>query len=205
MELIGHLLIIRVGMACRDEAVLDASETFMQHTNHGRQTVRCAAGVGDAAVFRGELVIVDTADDSEVFAFGRGGNHDFLRAGIQVRIEPGFAVGSPAGEKPGGFQSHVDAQIGPRQIARIAFRTDFDCVAVDHQVIAADFHVAAETPLRTVVFEQIAQSLCGTQIVDGHHFDIGRPVFAGLTSHDGPQSDPADAAEPVDSHSHRWT
>src|SRR5215831_20303886 len=86
------------------------------------QTVRRAAGVGDALVFRGELVVVDAEDDGAVRALGRRRDNDAPGARLDMSVEawPPFLATLAVGEAAGRLDRHLDAEVLPGQLLRIA-------------------------------------------------------------------------------------
>jgi hypothetical protein len=94
-------------------------------------------------------------------------------------------------EDTGAFQHQVDAEVGPRQVRRVAFREHRDPPTVDYQrpVRGGDRTVVA--PVDGVVFEEVGQVVDVGDVVDRNEIE---PV--------GIQQDlqcrPADAAQSVD-------
>ena len=66
------------------------------------ETMWCAAGVVG--------VVVDAEHDRDVGIRRRGGDHDLLRARVEMLLRA-FAIG----EEAGGLEDDVDAQVAPRQ------------------------------------------------------------------------------------------
>ena len=71
-----------------------------------------------------------------------------------------------AGEKSGRFQDHVDAQVFPRQISRVAFLEDLNLVTAhdDVLVVVADF--AVEFSVDRVPFQEMREGFGVGEIVD---------------------------------------
>jgi hypothetical protein len=80
-----------------------------------------------------------------------------------------------------------------RQVGRITFRRHDNALAVDDQVIAIDFHRAAERAVHAVTLEQHGIGLGAGQIVDVDQFQI---VIGALKN--GARHVAADAAKAVD-------
>ena len=98
-----------------------------------------------------------------------------------------------AGEHAGAFQHQVDAEVGPRQVRRVAFGERRDPPAVDQQCPVRGGDRTRVAAVDGVVFEEVGQVVDVGDVVDR---DEVEPV--------GVQQDlqrrPADAAQPVDGH-----
>jgi hypothetical protein len=85
-------------------------------------------------------VVVDAEDERDVLALGGGRDDDFLRAAtVDVRARLGRVR-----EDAGRLDHDLDAEILPRDLARVALREHDDRLAVDLDPAAGRFHVARE-------------------------------------------------------------
>ena len=127
----------------------------MQHLGDGRQAIRRATGVGDALEFRSQLVIVDAHDTGQIRAIlSRSAEHNTFGAGGEVRVVTRFVAGAAGGEDARTFHHHIDFQLAPGQIRRIAFSKRTDRPSVDDQVGVVVIHRPVKTAVDTVVFQQ---------------------------------------------------
>src|SRR5690606_15785051 len=134
--------------------------------------------------------VVDAVHDGGVDVLAAGGrDDDLLGAALQVRA--GLFLG---GEEAGALEHHVDLQLAPGQLGRVAIGQHADLVAVDHHVVAVDLDGAGELAVGGVVARQVRVGLGIAQIVDGDDFDV--VLLAGFVV--GTQDVAADAAVPVD-------
>ena len=81
MQLVGHLLIIGVRMASRDQTMLNASKILVQNLDHGSQTVGRTTGVGDAFVIGRQLIVVHASNHRQIVTLGRRRNDNLASAG----------------------------------------------------------------------------------------------------------------------------
>src|SRR5450432_2140892 len=112
----------------------------MQDLGQGCETVSRAARVRDDGVFRRIINrIVDSHADRRVGILRRGADEDSLRATL-ADVKPCLIT---AGEKAGRLEHDIDAEIFPRQLARIAFLQDLYLVSPNDDVffIVADLTV----------------------------------------------------------------
>ena len=108
----------------------------------------------------------------DVFTAGRG-NDDLFRAALDVQA--GLLFG---GEETRAFEYHVDTQLTPRQLGRIALRKHLDLVAIDDQIIAFDRDGAGKLAVRRIVARQMGVGFYRAQVVDGNDLDV--VFFAGF-------------------------
>ena len=91
------------------QTFLDAETLPQQHVHQRRQAVGRAGGVGkDVVPGRVVFLVIDSHHDRDVFAFGRSGNDDLLRAGCAMAA--GLFRFS---EQAGGFNNEVNTQFFP--------------------------------------------------------------------------------------------
>ena len=147
-----QVLLLRVGVHRGHEAVLDAGEV-VEHRGQRRERVGRAGGVRDDRV-RGRVVRVgvDAVGERDVGAVGRRADEHPLGAGVEVG-----AGGLGRGEAAGGLEHDVDAELGPRQVGRVALGEHRDAAAVDDEVVPVDLDRAAEPAERAVVGEQVGE------------------------------------------------
>ena len=112
-------------------------------------------------------VVIDTHHDRDVLALGWSGDDDLLRTSGQV-----LASGVGIGEEAGGLDDDVGADLGPRQIGRIALTEDRDRLAVDGDLCFSGNHRHANAPEHAVVLEQVRQGLGVREVVDAHDLDV---------------------------------
>ena len=105
---IEDLLVVGVAVHRRHEAVFEAE--IVHHDFHdGDEAVRGARRVGDDVVLgRIVLLVIDAHHDRDVFAFGRSGNDDLLRA-CRAMAAGFFRFG----EQAGGFNDDINTQFFP--------------------------------------------------------------------------------------------
>ena len=134
--------------------------------------------------------MIDTVDEGAVdVLLARRRDDDFLRARGDMRAGPGLG-----GEQAGALEHHVDAEILPRQLARIAFGADLDLVALDDKVAAINMHRVRKRAVRGVVLRQMRIGFRIAQVVDRDDFYF--LVAAGFVQR--AQHIAADAAVAVD-------
>ena len=137
-----------------------------------------------------QRVMIHAIDDGGVHVLAAWRrDDDFFGAGREVRA--GLFFG---GEKPGAFQHHVDGQVFPWQVGRIAHGADLDLVAVDDHEIAVHRNLGVEFAVGGIVARQMGVGFRVAEIVDGNDLDFtGAPRFV-----QGAQNIAADAAVTVD-------
>src|SRR5690606_30863894 len=94
----------------------------------------------------------------------------------------------------GRFDDDIGAHLVPLQVGRVALLGQADAVAVDHQGVAVDRHVALEAAAHGVVAQHVGQVVRLEQVVDGDDLDVTE-ILDRRT-----QDVAADAAEPVDAY-----
>ncbi len=129
VDLVGDALVVRVGVAGRHQALLDA-EGLVEHLGHRGQAVRRARRVGDDPVLGLERVVVHAEDDRRVeLVLGRGAEDR------PARRRRRCASGATAllVKKPVDSRATWHAQGLPRQVGRVLLLGDLDLLAVDDQ------------------------------------------------------------------------
>jgi hypothetical protein len=116
--------------------------------------------------------VVHAVDDGavHVVAARRGDQHALGAAG-EMRAGLGLA-----GEDAGALEHHVDAQLAPGQLGRIALGEHADAVAIDHHRVAIDRDGAVELAVRGVVARQVRIGVRVAQVVDRHDLDLARAL-----------------------------
>ena len=112
---------------------------------------------------------------------------DLLRPRLQVL---GGVVA--AREEARGLEDDVDAEVGPRQVGRVALGEDLDLLAVDHEAVVVAFDRARIAAVGRVVAQQVRERGVVGDVVDGDPLDVGLRGLAGA------EDVAADAAEAVD-------
>ena len=127
---------------------------------------------GLVVVGRVVLVVIDAEHEGQVFTLGRGADDDLLGAGMDVQF--GLLA---RGEDACALDDDIDAQVAPRQLARIAFGQHLDAVAVDDQIAVDDLDRAGELPVVAVILEEVGVGLHVGQVVDGNHVKLTTVLF----------------------------
>jgi hypothetical protein len=181
------VLVVRIRVDRRHEAALDPVG-LVQNLRDGGDAVRRARGVRDDVVLlRVVLPVVHAEDDRDVRVGGRSGDHDLLRACLQVLL--GVRA---LGEQPGRLDRDVDAEICPRQVAGVALGEELDLVPADADHAVAGLDREIERAEDGVVLEQVRHRLRVADVVRGHDLDV--PALLEL----GAKEVAADTAESVD-------
>src|SRR5436190_1931357 len=102
-----------------------------------------------------------TAAAAPVLLARRRDDH-LLRARLDMRARLGFAR-----EEARALHHHIDAQLPPRQLGRIAFGDDLDAVAVHHEAVAVHLDGARELAMGGVVFQEMGVRRGVAEVVDG--------------------------------------
>jgi len=188
VEHVGQHLVVGVGVDGGHQSGFDA-DGLIEHLGHRRQAVGGARGIRDDVITVLEDIVVDAIDHRRQVLAGRRRDQHLARAGTQMRR--GFFL---AGEEAGAFHHHVDPQLAPGQLARIALGQHPDAVAVDDHRIALDADLGVELAVRGVVARQVGIGVRVAQIIDRDN-----PDFAGTTGFvERAQHVAADAAIAID-------
>src|SRR5260370_37486060 len=83
-----------------------------------------------------------------------------------------------ARKEPGALENHVDLEVLPRQLGRIALRADLDAIAVHDQRFAFHGDRSGEFSVRGVVARQVGVGLRVAEVVDGDELQV--VFFPGL-------------------------
>ena len=102
------------------------------------------------------------------------------------------------GEDAGAFERDIDAELAVRQRRRVLDGRHPDRPATRVDRIALDLDRMGEPAVDAVEAEQMRIGLDGSEIIDGHDFDVGPSRLD-----DGPQDIAADPPEAVDGDLHR--
>jgi len=97
------------------------------------------------------------------------------------------------GEEPGAFQRHIDAELAPGQLRRVALRGHGHPAAAGIHGAVLGLDLAGVGAVDGIVAQQMGVGFHRTQIVEGDDLDIVAPAFQ-----DGAQHQAADAPESVD-------
>ena len=119
-----------------------------------------------------QLVVVDPVDDHEVGAVGRRGDQHALGAGLEMRR--GFFAG---GEDAGAFQRDIDVQVLPRQRGRIFDGGNLHGAAAGIDGVAGDGHFVRKPAVHGIVAQQVRIGFDRSEVVGGHHLDVGAARF----------------------------
>src|SRR5947207_5792801 len=186
-------LVVRVAVNGVHQAAVDA-EQVMDDLGGGGEAVRRAARIADDVV-AGRVVaaLVDAEDDRDVLTLGRGADDHLLRAGLEMG-----ACLPCIREQAGRLEDDVDAQLTPGQRGRILLLEHLDLAPVDDQGVLGVVDGSRIGAIRRVVLEQQRIERRVDQVVDGHDFDVGRPLDQRL---ERLSPDPAEAVD-ADPYSH---
>ena len=145
-----------------------------------------AAGVGNDVVRSFEGVVVDAENNRlHAVALTGSGDDDFLGACVDVALSRGVL-----NEETSRLDDDVDAELTPWESLRAFFDGQrLDGLPVDDECVLV-------WSLDRVVFEEVRKVVSGNEVVDRNHFHIAaeQPFV-----HDGPENEPSDTAEAVDS------
>src|ERR1051326_6560883 len=132
--------------------------------------------------------MVDTHDDRQIGAVGRGRDDDLL--GTCFEMLRGRVT---LRKNPGAFQRDIDAELAPRQFRRVALGGHADLAAADIHPIVAARYLAREAAMHAVKPQQMRIGLDRPEIVDPDNLDLAVLVLVSRA-----QDKAADAAESVD-------
>ena len=187
MDLVGHALVVGVGVDRRHQALLDA-EGVVEDLGERGEAVGGAGGVGDDLEVLVDDLVVHAQDDRGVqLVLGRGAQDDAPGAGVDVLLELLLA-----GEEAGGLQGDLAAEGLPRQVGRVLLGGDRDLLAVDDEGLVGGLDRAVELLVDAVVLQQVGQVLGIGQVVDRDDLELLR-----LLGQDA-EDEAADAAEAID-------
>ena len=132
--------------------------------------------------------MVDAVNDRQVGAVCRGRDKHALGAGGEVGFRLVFR-----GEDTGAFHRDVHVEFAVGQVLRITDGGHEDRLAVDDDLVTINIYICRKTAMYRIETEQVGVGFNRSEIVDGHHFDIGASMLD-----DRPKNQAADAAESVD-------
>ena len=191
MGAVHEALVAGVGVRGGHEALLHP-EGVVEHLDHGHEAVGRARGVRHDVVSGRVVGAVVRADDEGGVGVARRGRDDDL-PGAALKVQGRLA---PRGEDPSRLDHHVDAEVAPRQVGRVAFREDPDLLAVHRYPVTGCPDPGVEAAVHRVVGKQERHCLDRAQVVDCHELDRG-VLGAGR-----PEEVPADPAEAVHTYTH---
>ncbi len=164
---VSEHLIVGVRMDGGHQAI-QQTDVVIERLDQRRQAIGRAGGIRNHGVrgFQHALVHPEHHGCINVFATGRGDDH-FFRATLEVRRC--FFLGR---EKAGAFEDHIDTQLTPRDIRRIALREHANFVAIDDHVVTIDNDGSREFAMGGVVAGQMRVGFRVAQIVDGNDLNV---------------------------------
>ncbi len=164
---VGQTLIVGVGVDRGDEALFQA-ETLVEDLGDRGQAVGRARGVGDDAVLRSKLVVVDADDDRGVdLVLGRHGQDHALGSGVEVLFQRRSLA-----KHARGFDHELYAEVTPRDLRGVAVFGHDDLLVVDVHRVAVDADRSFEAAHHRVVLQQVGQLFVVEQVVDRHDLDV---------------------------------
>ncbi len=172
MHLVEDALVVGIRVNGVHQAALDA-ESIIQHFGGGSEAVGGARSVRDNVMPGGIIhVFIDAQHHCQIFAFGRGGNDDLLRAALEMRRR---FIG--ISEKAGRFDHQVDTIIAPGDEGRITLRENLDSAPINDDRVSSGLDFAGETAIGGVIFEQVSVGRGISQVIDGYDFQFARVAF----------------------------
>jgi len=174
---VEQALVVGVGVH-GDHVTAFHAEGVVQDLDHRSGAVGGARGVGNQLHVLGQHVVVDAEHDGGVQrVFGRHGEHDFLRAGLEVAFQL-FALAEDAG----GVDDDVDLEFLPGQFGRVFDGGQQNLVAADEHEVLFDPRRVFVDAVDRIVFEAVEQLLGVGQVVDADEFEIN-VAFQGGAQH----------------------
>ncbi|MCY1536942.1 hypothetical protein D9M68_724180 [compost metagenome] len=164
---VGQDLVVGVGVHGGHQAVFQA-QLVVQRLDQRGQAVGGARRVRDDGVGGLQHAVVHAVHDGGVDVLAAGSRDDDL-LGAALDVRAGLFLGR---EEARALQDHVDLQLAPGQLGRVAVGQHADLVAVDDHEVAVDFDGARELAMGRVVARQVRVGLGIAQVVDGDDFDI---------------------------------
>jgi hypothetical protein len=135
-----------------------------------------------------QLVVVDTVDYHKIGILGRRRHQYPARAGFDVRCYLLTLT-----EPPRAFEHDVDAEVAPRQPARLLLTQDLDWPASDVDRTIEDLHFAGKSAVDGVVAQQVRVGLRRPEIVDRRDLVIKASGLLDASEHQS--ADPAEAVD----------
>ena len=116
--------------------------------------------------------MVHAVDDRGVDVLAGGSrDHDFLRAGLQVRAR--LLLGR---EQTRALENDIDAERLPRQLRGVAFGANLDAIAVDHERVAVDADLERKRTVRGVMAREMSIRLRIAEIVHCDDRELAPPA-----------------------------
>ena len=169
---------------------LDDAEVVINNLGQRRKAVGGAGSVGHDLDVGGVSIEVDAADEHRRVVLGRAGEHDDLRAGIQMILR--LFLGQ---ERAGALEHILNAQLTPGQELRITVVEQRNTLAVDDQGRVFAFlkiNGAVEAAMHGVILHGICQLLGRfVRSIDGDDLNI-------VSADRGAEYQTADTAEAID-------
>ena len=144
----------------------DNTEFFLQYRSHRSQAVSRTRSGGDNSFATIQNILVYAVYNGFHIIAARSRNHNFARTGTDMGFRFGFI-----GKETGTFEDDVHTQLAPRQFFRIRIGKYFDFFAVNNNSVVFQFGRAFKAALSTVVFEEVQQHVCRSQVVNSNDFD----------------------------------
>ena len=165
-EAVDDLLGGRVGMDGGHKA-LDDAEIIVDDLGQRRQAVRGARSVGHDLDIRGVRIEVNAADEHRRVVLGRAGEHDDLRAGVQMILR--LFLGQ---ERAGALEHILDTQLAPGQELRVAVVEQRNALAIDDQsrVLIANGKIVT-TEAKAKEIRKVAEGLIAAAVREKDNFD----------------------------------
>ncbi len=188
MGLVQQVLVVGVGVHGVQQPLANAHR-LVQHLGQRCQAVGGTGSIGDHLLVAQQLV-VDAIDHGQVGAIQRMRGEHPARTGLQVLLDQGALL-----ELAGAFEHHVDAQLAPRQPARLALGEQADALTADDHRLALQLHRLRKATECRIEARQMHQRAVFAEIVDGN--DPHLLLQAALEQ--GPHDRATDSSIPVDS------
>ena len=189
MRTVDEQLVAGVGMDGRHEALLDA-EGIVEHLDEGDEAVGRAAGVGDDLVLlRLEVTMVDAVDERGVGSVARRRHDHQRRSGVEVnrRLDP-------RGEDARRLDDHVDAEVTPRQLRRVADLQHLELVLAHGDAGLGDLDRLRIATEHGVELQQVGHRVEAAEVVDGDEVEVRSQRLGGA------EEVAPDASEAVDAY-----
>ena len=192
MGTVDELLIARVGVNRCHHPVHDP-ERIVEHFDHWDEAVRRAARIrDDLMLFAIELFVIDAIHDGRIGTIGRG-RHDH-QPGTRFEVKGSLR---PVGEEAGRLNYHVNAELGPWKILRIALLEHRERVSADLDAALGGLDRVRQHTEHRVVLEQVRHRVERPEVVHRHEVDV-RAALLGST-----EKVASNTAKTVDANAHR--
>ncbi len=87
--------------------------------------------------------------------------------------------GIALGEEAGRLDHHVDAQVAPRQVLRVALREHLEHIVADSDAVLVHLDRRGECTKDRVVLQQVGHLIERAEVVDADEIDVGAPLLGG--------------------------